>query len=429
MTRTAFSTPPVAGVKSLKMQTDFDIRQLADPDIAAANDILRKCVHCGFCLATCPTYVLTGDERDSPRGRIYMIKNMLEEERPATKEIVPHIDQCLSCLACETTCPSGVSYRKLIDRARVHVEETYDRPWIDKALRLLIKQTVAYPKRFKAAIILANMTRPLRALLPKALTPFFDIAPRTLKPSTRLTGKRLEEAIGTVTLHPGCAQQALAPEINAAAGRVLARFGFSVRWADPDTCCGSLAHHMGDEKQAKNLARDFVDRLSGRTDPLLFTVSGCGNTAKEMGGLVEGGGEVAAQANDISEFLLKQLAHMPKSTLQKSVRVVWQAPCTLTHGQKRTDDVPTLLRAAGFDVTEPFEQHLCCGSAGSYNLLQPDLSDQLLDRKMENINTLAPEIIATANIGCLMQLRRKSSVPVVHVIELLDWATGGEKPF
>ncbi|MFG1481006.1 glycolate oxidase subunit GlcF [Xanthobacter sp. V4C-4] len=425
------------------MQTHFSPAQLADPAIAEADKILRACVHCGFCTATCPTYVLTGDERDSPRGRIYLIKDMLENARPATREEVEPIDRCLSCLSCMTTCPSGVHYMHLVDHARAHVEATYARPLPDRLIRALLARVLPYPSRFRLALKAAALLRPLAGRLDrgalKPLAAMLRLAPRTVPRPAPAAGTHMPPGPrrARVALLGGCAQQVLQPGIDAAATRLLNRLGVEVvRLAGP-TCCGALVHHMGREREALGFARATVDacmrELEGAgLDAILVTASGCGTTLKDYGHLLrhdptyaDAASRVAGRVRDISEFLATLDLPSPAGT---GARVAYHSACSLQHGQKVKAPPPELLRRAGFEVVEPFDPHLCCGSAGTYNILQGPLADALKGRKVATLEALRPDIIAAGNIGCLTQIASGTPVPVVHTVELLDWATGGPRP-
>jgi glycolate oxidase iron-sulfur subunit len=423
------------------MQTTFTDAQLTDPLTARSNAILRKCVHCGFCTATCPTYQVLGDELDSPRGRIYLIKQMLEEGRPADAETVKHIDRCLSCLACMTTCPSGVHYMHLVDHAREYIEQTYKRPLPDRALRWLLARILPYPTRFRLAILGAWAARPFRAVLPGKLRAMVDFAPRELPPPSRLDDPAVHPAQGQrrmrVALLTGCAQRALDTDINEATIRLLTRHGAEVVVAKGIGCCGALTHHMGKTHEAHDAAgkniRAWAAEMDGEgLDAIVINTSGCGTTVKDYGHMFKGhalaadAARVAAIARDVSEVMaelgLTDAVHAPR------LRVTYHAACSLQHGQRVRNHPKDLLRAAGFEVVEPAEGHLCCGSAGTYNLMQPEISRQLRDRKVANIAATAPQVIAAGNIGCMMQIGSAAAVPVAHTVELLDWATGGPLP-
>ena len=428
------------------MQTNFSLAQLADPQIYAAEKILRACVHCGFCTATCPTYVLLGDELDSPRGRIYLIKDMLEHERPATREVVKHIDRCLSCLACMTTCPSGVHYMHLVDHAREHIEKTYKRPLFDRAIRAMLARVLTDPALFRLAAVAGWIAKPLapalRAFGLKRMAAMLALTPaRRLAPPAERTGKvhaAQEPRRGRVALLSGCIGPELSPATNEAAIRLLNRGGIEVVVAAGEACCGSLVHHMGHEQQALAMARNNIDawtrELEGAgLDAILITVSGCGTAVKDYGFMLRTdpayavkAARIAALAKDVSEYLatLDIQAAAPPARLT----VAYHAACSLQHGQKVAREPKELLSKCGFVVKDVPEGHLCCGSAGTYNILQPDLAERLRDRKVANIEKLQPDVIAAGNIGCIAQIAAGTAIPVVHTVELLDWATGGPVP-
>ncbi|SFB08726.1 glycolate oxidase iron-sulfur subunit [Rhizobium sp. NFR07] len=427
------------------MQTSFTPEQLEDPHVAESEKILRRCVHCGFCTATCPTYVTLGNELDSPRGRIYLIKDMLENGRDADEEVVTHIDRCLSCLSCVTTCPSGVDYMHLVDHARIHIENTYKRPLADRLLRSLLAAVLPYPARFRAALTLAKFGRPFAPLIKrvKALQPLgamLELAPKTLgNASPAMRGAQPVKGIrrGRVAILAGCAQSVLDPGINEATIRLLARFGIEVVVPEGEGCCGALVHHMGRENEALDFARRNVDVWTrqiekGGLDAIIITASGCGTTIKDYGHMLrldpayaEKAARISALAKDITEYLAT-LDLLPQEP--KRLTVAYHSACSMQHGQKITMAPKLLLKAAGFAVRDPAEGHLCCGSAGTYNILQPEISAQLKVRKVKNIEATKPDIIATGNIGCMTQIGSGTAIPIVHTIELLDWAYGGPKP-
>jgi glycolate oxidase iron-sulfur subunit len=435
------------------MKTEFSLAQLADPDIAEADKILRACVHCGFCTATCPTYVLLGDELDSPRGRIYLIKEMLEKDKTPTREVVKHIDRCLSCLACMTTCPSGVNYMHLVDQARVRIEQQYQRPLTERLLRTALAWVLPRPKLFRISMVLARIARPLAALLPTpkapAATPtllsrikaMLALAPSRLPPPGAASGSvfaAIGERRGRVALLQGCAQQVLAPRINQAAINLLTRHGIEVVLVKDERCCGALTHHLGRDSDALACARANISAWSGEAergglDAILVTTSGCGTVIKDYGYMLredrdfaQAAAKVSALAKDITEYLGSIELH--KSEQPGDVIVAYHSACSLQHGQKITGLPKDLLSKNGFVVKDVPESHLCCGSAGTYNLLQPDIANRLRDRKVANIAMVKPDMIAAGNIGCMVQIAGGTSVPVVHTIELLDWATGGPRP-
>ncbi len=423
------------------MQTNFTEAQLAVPEIARANKILRACVHCGFCTATCPSYQVLGDELDSPRGRIYLIKEMLESGRPADARTVRHIDRCLSCLACMTTCPSGVDYMHLIDHARAHVERTYRRPWHDRALRWMLSRIVPYPMRFRLALGGAKLARPFARLIPDArLRAMIAMAPRQIPPVSRNDDPQVFPAVGPrqmrVALLTGCAQKALDTDINDATIRLLRRLGCEVVVARGMGCCGALTHHMGRVEEshaqaAANIRAWMAEKAAGGLDAIVINTSGCGTTVKDYRVMFEGdplaaeAAEVSALACDITELLAR--IGLPQGA-DKGLRVAYHAACSLQHGQQVKSAPKDLLRQAGFEVVEPADSHLCCGSAGTYNLLQPEISAELKRRKVTTLEARAPDVIAAGNIGCMMQIGSGTGVPVVHTVQLLDWATGGPQP-
>ncbi|WMS44973.1 heterodisulfide reductase-related iron-sulfur binding cluster [Acuticoccus sp. MNP-M23] len=464
------------------MQTHFSPAQLAEPAIREADGILRACVRCGFCTATCPTFVLLGDECDSPRGRIYQIKDMLEKDRPATERDTRHIDRCLSCLACMTTCPSGVNYMHLVDQARTHIAKTYRRPFADRALRFVLAKVLPYPGRFRVALRLARLGSPFATrrdsradgtvvrtphasrsgneniALRGSIAPDATNAARTTAPRADIfsrLGAMLALAPGRlpardnaapppvagtrrkrVTILSGCAQSVLAPSINAATRRVLHRAGVEVVEARGEGCCGALVHHMGREDDAHRAARANIDawlaeRDRGGLDAIVITASGCGTTIKDYGFMLREDPEyaqkaaaVSAMARDITELLTELDLAPPTRTT--TAAVAYHSACSMQHGQKIRTEPKALLTAHGFAVKEVPEGHLCCGSAGTYNILQPGIAARLRDRKLANIDTTGADLVATGNIGCMTQL--KGGRPIVHTVELIDWAQGGPAP-
>ncbi|MCL4133932.1 UNVERIFIED_CONTAM: hypothetical protein GTU68_047833 [Idotea baltica] len=409
------------------MQTIFTPEQLNDPAIKRSNEILRSCVHCGFCTATCPTYQVLGDELDSPRGRIYQIKDMLENERVPDERTVLHIDRCLSCLACMTTCPSGVHYMHLVDHARAYIEDNYKRPFSDRALRWILARILPYPTRFRLALLGAKIGRPFARLMPDArLRAMIAMAPKTIPPPKRMR----------VALMTGCAQKALNTDINDATIRILRRFGCEVVVARGAGCCGALTHHMGktDESHAsaaKNINAWTAEMDGKGLDAIVINTSGCGTTVKDYGHmfrndpLAADAARVSEIAMDVSEILTR--LNIPEAAPKDTV-VAYHAACSLQHGQQIKTHPKTLLKRAGFTVVEPADSHLCCGSAGTYNLMQPKISAELKTRKLRTLRAKSPDIIAAGNIGCMMQLGTGAGVPIVHTVELLDWATGGPQP-
>jgi len=424
------------------MQTHFSLAQLADPDTREADKILRTCVHCGFCNATCPTYALLGDELDGPRGRIYLMKDMLENDRPASAEVAKHIDRCLSCLACMTTCPSGVHYMHLVDHGRAHIERKYKRPLGDRLLRRLLADVLPYAGRFRAALMLARFTRLFAPLMPARMRAMLALAPRRLPRRSSLDRPQTFPAQGVkkkrVALLAGCAQRVLDPEINAATIRLLTRHGCEVVIASGAECCGSLVHHMGLEDRAHAQARRTLDawwraQEAAPLDAVVINTSGCGTTIKDYGFMFRTDPAYAAKAAKISSLARDVTELMAEIGLEgaaapEKLAVAYHSPCSMQHGQKIVAQPTALLAAAGFAVRDIPEGHLCCGSAGTYNMLQPALARQLGARKVANIASVKPDVVATGNIGCMVQIGGGTRIPVVHTVQLLDWATGGPKP-
>jgi len=424
------------------METTFSPEQMQVPAIAIANDILRKCVHCGFCTATCPTYVLLGDEADSPRGRIYLIKDMLENAKPAPAKVVKHIDRCLTCLSCTSTCPSGVDYMHLIDHARVYVEETYSRPLGDRLLRMLLAFVVPNPVIFRLSLIGARLGRPFKALMPGRLKGMIAMAPDKLPAASTGDEPQVFAAQGErrmrVALMTGCAQKVLRPSINEATVRLLNRHGCEVVVAPGAACCGALVHHMGKEDASHAAARNNVAAWTSEVegaglDAIVINASGCGTTVKDYGFMLkddsiwaEKAGRIASLTKDVSEVM--SALGVGETQLKDQPSVVYHSACSMQHGQKLREEPKNLLKSAGFEVRDPAEGHLCCGSAGTYNLLQPELAGALKVRKAAHLEAQGAAVIATGNIGCLIQISGATEIPVVHTVELLDWATGGPVP-
>jgi len=430
------------------MQTNFTPEQLQDSAMASSEKILRTCVHCGFCTATCPTYLLLGDELDSPRGRIYLIKDMLESGKPASPEVVKHIDRCLSCLSCMTTCPSGVHYMHLVDHARSYIEATYTRPWHDRLLRGLLARILPYPSRFRLAIGAAVLAKPLKGLvgglpfLGNRLQAMIELAPAKMPGRSPLshpaTFKPEGERRGRVAILSGCAQPVLKPGFNEAAIRLLNRHGVEVVQPKGEGCCGALVHHMGREEQGHEFAKRNIDAWIAEMDgdgldAIIITASGCGTTIKDYGFMfrddpayAEKAARVSAIAKDITEYALT--LDLTEPVRETDLVVAYHSACSMQHGQAIRTEPKTLLKKAGFTVKDVPEGHICCGSAGTYNLLQPEIAAQLRARKVANIERTKPDLIATGNIGCMTQIGKGTEIPIVHTVELLDWATGGPMP-
>ena len=424
------------------MQTNFTPEQLADPDIKVANEILRACVHCGFCTATCPTYVLRGDELDSPRGRIYLIKDMLEEDRPAPATVVKHIDRCLSCLSCMTTCPSGVHYMHLVDLGRAHIEKTYRRPMGERLLRSMLALLLPRPSLFRIALIGALFGRPFRKLMPGRLGAMMALAPKRLGWPSPVDRPQVFPVNGTrrgrVALMTGCAQRVLNPAINEATVRLLTRHGIEVVVPRGQGCCGALVHHMGrtDESHgqvAANIESWMREKRRNGLDAVIINASGCGTQVKDYGFMLREDKALAEDAATVSSITRDITEYMTEIGLNESVRpgafpVAYHSACSMQHGQKITALPKQLLTQAGFEVRDIAEGHLCCGSAGTYNIMQPELATSLRDRKIRNIDATGAPVVAAGNIGCMAQISAGTGRPVVHTVELLDWATGGPLP-
>ena len=430
------------------MQTNFTEAQLTDPDTASSNQVLRTCVHCGMCTATCPTFLLLGDELDSPRGRIYLMKDMLETGRPATEEVVRHVDRCLSCHSCMTTCPSGVNYMHLVDHARRYIEETYERPLADRVLRWILAKILPQDRLFRVAMLGAGLGRPFARFIPgdtvvaQRLRAMLRLAPARLPRAGAMQAPQLHAAIGArrarVALLTGCAQKSLAPSINEATIRLLTRMGADVVISQGVGCCGALTHHMGRHDDAMAAARAAIGAWheeieAGGLDAIIVNTSGCGTTVKDYGFMFRNEPEpwrtraaaVSARTRDVSEFL-GGFGYAPVRE-PPGLRVAYHSACSLQHGQRVIDTPKMLLRTAGFTVVEPAEPHICCGSAGTYNIMQPEIAGRLRERKLGNIARTRPDVVAAGNIGCITQLAG-GGVPIVHSVELLDWMAGGPRP-
>ena len=434
------------------MQTNFSPDQLKDSHTAHSEKILRSCVHCGFCTATCPTYLTLGDELDSPRGRIYLIKEMLENDRPADAKTVKHIDRCLSCLSCMTTCPSGVHYMHLVDHARAHIENTYKRPFMDRLIRTILANVLPYPSRFRTATKLAKLGKPFAGVMKSIpMTERFgamlDLAPSSLPEKTDAVGPKVYETTGQrrgrVAILSGCAQPVLQPGTNEATISLLKRLDIEVVLPKGEGCCGALVHHMGKEDAALVSARQNVDAWTAELegdglDAIVITASGCGTTIKDYGHMLRDDAayaqkakKVSALAKDIVEYLSE--TELPTPAFKPEIKLAYHSACSMQHGQKITMQPKNLLRSAGFAVSDVPEGHLCCGSAGTYNIMQPEIAGKLRDRKIKNIKSTKPDIIAAGNIGCITQIANGmadggANIPIVHTIELLNWIYGGEVP-
>jgi len=383
-----------------------------------ADQILRSCMHCGFCTATCPTYQLLGDELDGPRGRIYLIKDMLEGGA-VTEKTQTHLDRCLTCRACETTCPSGVQYARLLAIGRSMVDEKVERGPKQRLLRRAVLSIVPYRKRFARA---ARLARIAALLLPKRLR---NKLPASAQPSPWPEPRHARRML----ILEGCVQPALSPNINAATARVLHRLGISPLRAPRAGCCGAVHHHMGESEAARDFMRANIDawwpEIEAGAEAIVINVSACALEVKEYGKLLRDDSAYAAKAarvselaKDISEVITQE--HVEQLEIKEPGRIAFHAPCTLQHGLGLHGVVAGLLGSAGFTLTPVADAHLCCGSAGTYSIMQPELSGQLRDNKLEALQADAPELIATANIGCLTHLQSGTETPVKHWIELFD---------
>ncbi len=419
------------------MQTSFTEAQRADPHLREVERQLRACVHCGFCNATCPTYQLRGDELDGPRGRIYLVKAMLEQaDTPPSAIAVRHLDRCLTCLSCTTTCPSGVNYLHVVDHARAHIETRHRRSLPDRWLRRLLMTVLPRPWLFQAALRLGRLVAPLARHAPGRMGALLALAPAgraaTAAGPAAVTGNG-PRRIGLV---PGCVQQVLGSSTNAAAARLLARAGCTVHVLAEAACCGAVEQHLGAGAAARarveaNVRAWAAEAVRLDLEAIVVTASGCGSMVKEYGHLLRDhpvlavpAARIAALARDLTELI----ADLPRPGRAPAMRVAWHSPCSLQHGLRLGDLPRQRLVAAGYDVQVPQDAHLCCGAAGTYQVLQPELSARLGQDRSASLDALAPAVVATANLGCALQLGRHSRVPVVHVAELLDWAHGGPVP-
>ena len=422
------------------MRTEFTVAQLADPGLDEANSILRKCVHCGFCNSTCPTFKLLGDELDGPRGRIYLLKNMLEHDETPSEKIVSHIDRCLSCLSCMTTCPSSVNYMHLVDAGRSYIEKKFRRPLRDRLFRRLLAMTLPNPARFRLLLLLSRLLAPFRRLLPRRFHSALNLRPAANWKKTKIEDRNQDLTGKAVGLVAGCVQQVIGGDINSASIRLLERRGWRVHLLSEPACCGAVEHHLGKEVLAEKRFRqnitDWIEHVDEHgLEALIVNASGCGTMLKDYGhlfrhdeSLAADAGRISGMTRDITEFLSDHHGVTENSEMGQ-VRVVYQSPCSMQHGQKIDSQPLTLLRQAGFIVKELPEKYMCCGSAGTYNILQPAIAAELGERKAAYIEQADVDVVASGNMACMMHLRQFTDVPFVHTAELLDWATGGPRPF
>lgn len=424
------------------MRTDIAPHLLQDPGVKVSEEILRACVHCGFCNATCPTYLLTGNELEGPRGRIYLIKNILEKGFKPSRQTLEHIDNCLGCLACETTCPSGVDYSRLLEEARPRLDKLVKRPFSDRLLRAMLTRLLPHSGRFRFALKMSGLGRAFSFLLPKNMKPLLAMAPKRLPQAATVAKPGVVPAEGErrlrVALLTGCAQQVLGPQINDASVRLLTRLGAEVVIPKDMGCCGALTFHMGERKRSRKLMAHNIEvwhrELEGEgLDAIVLNTSGCGTAVREYDYIFRHDPKLADKARMVTERvrdISEVVADLGLGEAQEAtgLKVAYHDACSLQHGQKVKDAPRQLLRAAGFEVVEVPEAHICCGSAGTYNMLNPALAQQLQARKAERIEQVAPQVVAAGNIGCMEQIAGGTRVPVVHTVELLDWATGGPRP-
>ena len=426
------------------MQTSFTEQQLKNKENKSSESILRKCVHCGMCNATCPTYVINGDELEGPRGRIYLIKDMLENNKPANAKIAKHIDSCLSCYGCMTTCPSGVNYMHLIDHGRNHVEETYKRPILDRLFRNILSYTLPKPNVFLVLALVTKIIKPFSFLMPRFLRNSLNLMPDKI-PSKQLKTQKIypvvnQKKVARVALLTGCVQRVISPEINESTIRLLNRHGVEVVVLPKIDCCGSLNHHLGKKELAhssfvKNIELWHEEYLKNGLEAIISNTSGCGTTLKDYGFIFRNDKELKKKAKkiseltkDITEYLDESLNLKIKNNNEKKYKIAYHSACSMQHGQKVHEQPKNLIEQTGHTVLDIPEGHMCCGSAGTYNILHQKMAKSLLKNKVENIEKTSPDFISTGNIGCMTQIGSGTKIPIVHTVEVIDWFTGGPKP-
>ena len=428
------------------METHFSKEQLKDKDNKSSEKILRKCVHCGFCNATCPTYQILGDELDGPRGRIYLIKDMLENKKPANEKIVKHIDRCLSCYSCMTTCPSGVNYMHLIDHGRQHIEKTYKRPLNERIIRGFLSIILPNPILFRLIGKLTLIVKPLKFFFPKKIKEMIGFMPLSFPkntiPKLHVYKPKKKKSVARVALLTGCVQRVISPQINEATIRLLNRHGIEVVVSKGINCCGSLNHHLGKSDLAynnfkKNIKIWYDEYLNNGLDAIISNTSGCGTTLKDYGFILRADEEYKKKAKkiseltkDITEYLDEnvKLNFIDRNLNEKKYKIAYHSPCSMQHGQKVHKEPINLIKKTGNEVYEISDGHICCGSAGTYNLLQTDIAKKLLQDKINNIEKIKPQFISTGNIGCITQIANGTKIPILHTVEIIDWFTGGPKP-
>ena len=425
------------------MQTSFSENQLKNKENKSSEEILRKCVHCGMCNATCPTYEILGDELDGPRGRIYLIKDMLENNKPANKKISKHIDRCLSCYACMTTCPSGVNYMHLIDHGRNHVEKTYKRPFLDRLMRSILSFILPNPRIFLAFAISTKIIRPFSFILPKFFKNSLNLMPNKI-PSKKIKTQNIYPTLekkkkARVALLIGFVQRVISPEINESTIRLLNRHGVEVVVLPKIDCCGSLNHHLGKKDLAhssfvKNINLWHEEYLKNGLDAIISNTSGCGTTLKDYGFIFRNDKELRKKAKKISEITKDVTEYLDENLKLKfkendtKYKIAYHSACSMQHGQKVHEQPINLIKKTGNEVLNIPDGHICCGSAGTYNVLQQQIAGTLLKNKINNIKKVSPDFISTGNIGCMTQISSGTNIPIVHTVEIIDWLTGGPKP-
>jgi|TARA_B100002003_G_scaffold95183_1_gene88681 glycolate oxidase iron-sulfur subunit len=427
------------------MRTSFTEEQLKDKDNRSSEAIIRKCVHCGFCIPTCPSYKVLTNESDSPRGRIYMIKDMIENQKKPTENIVKHVDRCLSCCSCMTTCPSGVNYMHIIDHGRNYIEKNYQRPFWDKHIRNVLSFVIPNHRLFRLAGFLTKFAKPFKFLFPKKIKSMITLMPTNF-PKKKMKDEKIYPVtngnkISRVALLTGCVQKVIAPEINEATIRLLNRHGVEVVIPPKINCCGSLNHHLGKERSAheefkNNIHHWYDEYLKDGLDAIISNTSGCGTTIKDYGFIFREDSELKKKAKKISE-LTKDISEYLSDNLKlnfkdikntKVYKIAYHSACSMQHGQKIHSKPMDLLKKTGNEILEIPDGHLCCGSAGTYNMLQAEIADKLLKEKIKNIDQVKPDLISTGNIGCISQISNGTKIPILHTVEIIDWYTGGPQP-
>ena len=427
------------------MQTSFTEQQLKNKENKSSENILRKCVHCGMCNATCPTYAITGNELEGPRGRIYLIKDMLENNKPANEKIVKHIDSCLSCYGCMTTCPSGVNYMHLIDHGRNYIEETYKRPLLDRLFRNILSWTLPKPNVFFVLMLALKFIKPLSFIMPKFLINTLNLMPDKIQSKKIKTQKIYpsvsKKTVARVALLTGCVQRIISPEINESTIRLLNRHEVEVIVLQKIDCCGSLNHHLGKKELAhssfvKNIELWHEEYLKNGLDAIISNTSGCGTTLKDYGfifrndkALKKKAKKISELSKDITEYLDENLKLKIEKNNEKKYKIAYHSACSMQHGQKVHEQPKNLIEQTGNTVLDVPEGHMCCGSAGTYNILHQKMAKSLLKNKVENIEKISPDFISTGNIGCMTQIGSGTKIPIVHTVEVMDWLTGGPKPY